>query len=239
MPVTWVLVLLLWRYRSTSPKRKRRIGWTIFIILIVFSNEWLYKRVNLWWQPTPRAMETIAPHETAILLTGMINFDKTERGFFGSSSDRFIQANRLYHSGKVKRILITGGSGGLLHSYPSEAIFLQRMFIESGVAPQDLLVEPISRNTYENALYSKHWIDSLHLQGPFLLITSAQHMRRSEAVFKKANIAFTSFPCDYQQIDEHFVFDKHVIPNLKTMAQWTLLLKEMVGYWVYKLMGKA
>lgn len=239
MPVTWILVLLVWRYGSRSPRTKRRLTITCIIIALLFSNKWLYDQANLCWQPAPVSIEEVAPHETAILLTGMINFDKKDRGFFGTSSDRFIQTNRLYQSGKVKRILITGGSGSLTHTSPSEAIFLQQMFIESGVPEAAILAEPFSRNTYENALYSKRMIDSLQLQGPFLLVTSAQHLRRAEAVFRKMGIPFTSFPSDYQVINNRFSIDEHLIPSPRALGSWSLLIKEIVGYWVYKLTGKA
>jgi uncharacterized SAM-binding protein YcdF (DUF218 family) len=238
MPITWVLVLLVWRYFSRSPRLKRRLGIAAIIVLIVFSNQWIYDQANLCWQPASQQASALPDHEVGILLTGMIQFDKTNQGFFGASSDRFIQTNRLYHMGKIKKILITGGSSGVLHDYPPEASFLAQQFMEAGVPPANIIIEPNSRNTYENAIFSKRMIDSMQLKGPFLLITSAQHMRRSVAVFRKAGLRFDTYPADFQVTNQYFSFDD-LLPNPRILSYWTNLIKEVVGLFVYRLTGKA
>jgi uncharacterized SAM-binding protein YcdF (DUF218 family) len=62
-----------------------------------------------------------------------------------------------------------------------------------------LIVESESKNTYENALFTKKMIDSLNLNGSFILVTSAIHMPRAMAVFKKVG-----FKNIYQLIDNDF-----------------------------------
>ncbi|MFX5157804.1 hypothetical protein ABTC76_20570, partial [Acinetobacter baumannii] len=74
---------------------------------------------------------------------------------------------------------------------------------------------------------------------PSLLITSALHMRRSEAVFTKVEIRFDSYPADFKVVDEYFSVDDTLIPDAKLLKDWTHLIKEVVGLWVYQLTGKA
>ncbi len=239
IPFTWIIVLLVWIYFTKSPRLKRRLTILTICIAVVFSNPWLYKKVNLAWQAPKRNLLPAEQYETGILLTGMVQFDKYNEGFFGSAADRFIQTAALYHTGKIKKILVTGGSGSLFRTYLSEAEYLRKAFIANAIPEKDIIVEPLSRNTYENAIFSKKIIDSLQLKPPFLLITSAQHMPRSNAVFKRAGIAFVSYPTDYKVVAEDFSLDDTLLPDPKLLRTWSELIKEMVGLVACKLTGKA
>lgn len=239
IPFTWIMVLLVWIYFTKSAKLKRRLTILTIGITIIFSSPWLYKKATLAWQFPKKTLAAQEQYEVGILLTGMVLFDKYNEGFFGSSSDRFIQTATLYHTGKIKKILLTGGSGSLLYDYPAEAEYLKNALVSNAVPEKDIIVEPLSRNTYENAIFSKKIIDSLQLKPPFLVITSAFHMRRSSAVFKKAGIAFETYPCDYKVIEGKFSFDDLLIPDAKLLSNWSELLKEIIGLAVYKITGKA
>ncbi|MFZ8477648.1 YdcF family protein, partial [Staphylococcus aureus] len=85
----------------------------------------------------------------------------------------------LYHEGKIEKILVTGGNGNLFLNEPDESSFLEKEFIRNGVKKEDIILEKKSRNTYENAIFSKKILDSLKLKPPYILITSASHMPRS------------------------------------------------------------
>ena len=239
IPFTWVMLLLVWIAFAKSAILKRRLTIIAIVITVVFTNPWLYKQANLAWQPAKTTLNAQDTFDVGILLTGMIQFDHADVGYFGTASDRFIQTANLYHTGKIKKILITGGSGSLLHDYPSEAPFLKKAFLDNAVPEKDIIIEPLSRNTYENAVFSKKMIDSLQLKGPFLLITSAQHIRRSAAVFKKAGIPFEVFPADFRVVHDKFSPDDLFMPDAKLLKDWSHLLKEIIGLLAYKLTGKA
>ena len=239
IPFTWIMLLLVWIYFVKSASLKRKLTILTIIIAIVFSNPWIYKKASLAWQMERKILADQEQYEVGILLTGMVQFDKYNEGYFGSSADRFIQTATLYHTKKIKKILVTGGSGSLFHDYPAEADYLKKMLVANAIPEKDIMVEPLSRNTYENAIFSKKMIDSLQLKLPFLLITSASHMRRSSAVFKKAALPFVAYPCDYKVVEDKFSFDDTFIPNAKLLTTWSELIKEMIGLLVYKLTGKA
>lgn len=239
IPFNWIIILLISIYWVKSTRLKRRLTLITVLITLVFSNPWLYKKANKCWQADSKALSQMKNYELGILLTGMIQFDKKDQGFFGSAADRFIQTATLYHTGKIKKILVTGGNGSLLHTYKPEAVFLKEMLVNNNIPEQDIIVEPDSRNTYENALFSKRIIDSLKISTPSLLITSALHMRRSEAVFTKVGIRFDSYPADFKVVDEYFSVYDTLIPDAKLLKDWSHLIKEVVGLWVYQLTGKA
>lgn len=239
MPFWWIVILLVWMRLSKSPHTKKRLLTLAIIIGIVFTNPWLYRTAVLAWQPEPVQLPAGKIYETGIVLGGMAGYDKYERGHFGDASDRFIQTANLYHRGIIKRILITGGIGSLDQDQPAESIFLRAAFKENGVPDSSIIIESRSRNTYENAIYSRKLIDSLHLRPPCVLITSAMHMKRSENVFRKAGYNFVSYPCDYKVTPVKFQLLGNIIPNISLLDQWSVFIKEMIGLVVYKLTGKA
>lgn len=239
IPFTWVMLLLLWIAFAKSAILKRRLTIITIVLVVVFTNPWLYNQANLAWQPAKKSLGSQEQYELGILLTGMVQYDRFNEGYFGSASDRFIQTANLYHTGKIKKILVTGGSGSLLHDYPSEAEFLKKAFLDNAIPEKDIIIEPMARNTYENAIFSKKIIDSLSFKGPFLMITSAQHIRRSAAVFKKAGIPFVAYPGDFREVQNKFSPDDAFMPDAKLLKEWSYLLKEMIGLLAYKLTGKA
>ena len=57
--------------------------------------------------------------------------------------------------GKFKKFLLTGGSGFMFGTEKSEAVLARELLIRLGVPDEDIIVEPDSKNTFENALFTK------------------------------------------------------------------------------------
>ena len=211
----------------------------IVIIFVFFSNPFLYKYLVTLWQPMVTILPSNTSYEAGILLGGMAGFDKNEHGYFGSSADRFIQAANLYHQGIIKKIIVSGGTGTIDQTKPAESPFLQSQLMANGVKETDIIIDSRSRNTFENAIFSKQIIDSSKFQPPFILITSAIHMKRSISVFNKAGLDCIPFPCDYKVIATKFSIDNLIIPDISLLKEWGFFLKEIIGLYAYKLTGKA
>lgn len=239
VPFWWIVILWVWRFFSKSAKVKKRLGILIIIIAIVFTNPYLYRSLVMQWQFAPVTLAAGKTYEAGIVLGGLSGYDKNERGYFGSNADRFIQTANLYHQGIIKRIIISSGSGRLDQKDPAESFFLRTQFIANGVPDSLIFLESRSKNTYENAIFSKQITDSLQLSPPFVLITSAFHMKRSVSVFKKAGFDCVAFPCDYKVVPLRFAVDDAFLPNISLLNEWSMLIKEVVGLYVYKLTGKA
>ncbi len=239
VPFWWIILLFIWMLISKSEKTKKRLRIAILSIFIVFTNPFIYRSLVLLWQPAPVEISAEKKYEVGILLGGLAGYDKNYRGYFGSAADRFIQTANLYHRGIIRKIIISGGTGSLLQNEPSESWFLRTAFLENGIPDSAIIVEPKSRNTYENAIYSKKIIDSLQAKLPYVIITSAMHMPRSASVFKKAGYGFIPFPCDYRVVPQKFSIDNYILPNAGLLNEWSFFIKEVVGLYVYKLTGKA
>lgn len=239
IPFWWMVILLLLRWVIRNARWKKILGGISIVIGIVFTNPYLYRTANLAWQPPPVDLPLNRSYDAGILLGGMAGYDKYDRGYFGGSADRFIQTANLYHQGIIKKIIVTGGTGTISQKEPAEAIYLRTQLIANGVKTEDIIMESRSRNTYENAVYSKILTDSLQLKPPFILITSAQHMKRSISVFNKAAFTTIAFPCDYKVTPTRETFDNIIVPQISLLNDWSYLLKEIVGLSVYRLTGKA
>lgn len=233
-------MLLLFIWWLFTKKYRRKLGIILICMFFFFSNPYIIYKITIAWQANQKNLTPGENYETGILLAGFVGFEfKSKQGFYGSASDRFIQAVRLYKLGYIKKIIITGGSGSLWRQQYKEADFVKQELLTMGVAAQDVLSENQSRNTYENAINTKKLIDSMNLKPPFLLITSAMHMKRSEQVFKKAGVQTIAYPCNFSVIQNPQLFWNSIIPSYKALEGWDIFLKEAMGLLVYKITGKA
>src|SRR5689334_11961811 len=92
------------------------------------------------------------------------------------------------------RIIFSGGDGGLLYG-GNESEAALRLFERLGLAAGRVEVEDQSRNTFENALFSKR------IAGPkagerWLLVTSAYHVPRAMGMFRAAGFVVEAYPVD-------------------------------------------
>ncbi len=239
-PFNWILLLFIWWLFTKNAARKKKIGISLLILVLFFSNPYIIHEITLGWQEKEKIMQTDERYQTGIVLAGFVGFlYKTRQGYYGAASDRFIQTMRLYKTGRIKKILITGGSGNPWRQEYKEADFVKEQLIDMGVPADDIIAESESRNTFENAAHTKAVLDSLHLTEPCLLITSAMHMKRSQQVFSKAGIKTIAYPCNFNAIPNPQTFMSTVVPTYKAFEGWDVFLKEAVGLVMYKLTGKA
>jgi uncharacterized SAM-binding protein YcdF (DUF218 family) len=228
-PFLWILLLVAAYFLVRDDVHKRRLRSAAIILFLFFSNSFIID--NIWAKYQWKAVQLNTTFQTGILLGGMAGYDEsTNQGFFGSASDRFIQAARLYHTGQIKRILVTGGNAIFVKQKGyNEADFIAKNLEELKVPREHILLEKRARNTIQNAAFSKQILDSLG-NSSSLIITSAIHMPRAMKVFEKAGMAVAAFPCNYRilQTDTEFTW-KSLIPSQEAFNQWTLILKEWVG----------
>ncbi|WP_332910368.1 YdcF family protein [Algoriphagus boritolerans] len=125
--------------------------------MLFFTNPFLSNLALLAWEPEFKSFDGIENHEIGIVLTGVTNLNKTatDRTFFNKGADRITHALQLYRMGKIKKILITGGQGLNPVNPQSEAELLQRFLIMTGMPESDILIEDQSKNTAQNAQFTR------------------------------------------------------------------------------------
>ena len=116
---------------------------------------------------------------------------------FKGAVDRVIAVAALAHRYPNARIIFSGGSGNLISGDAREADYASAVFESLGVPKQRLTMERRSRNTQENAEFSK-MIAAPKSGERWLLVTSAYHMPRSVGLFRKAGFAVEPYPVDWR-----------------------------------------
>jgi len=232
-PFNWVILFLLLAYFLKSKKLKKLSIISAIALFIVFGNQALLNEYAKMWQPKPVVLAPGSEYSCGIVPGGFASPDAHANGYFNATADRFIQAVKLYKTGHIKHILISGGNGKENEKSFREAAWVRGELVSVGIPDSVIFTEDKANNTKENAIYSKQILDSLRLTPPYLLITSAFHMPRAALVFKKAGVDVVSFPCNYN-IGRGSFSAWDLIPTPSTLLGWDAFLKETVGYWWYR-----
>ena len=182
----------------------------------------------------PRSASATPAADLIVVLGGGLEgpTDKRPVADFNHAADRLYFAADLFHAGKAPAILVSGGSvRGLTQETEAEAsaAILRRL----GVPEGRLRLEGDSRNTRENALFSRTLAAETRR---ILLVTSASHMRRAQGCFEA--VGFTVIPAatdfeDYSGWDPVLRW----LPSHDALATSSRLLKEALGLVVYRLRG--
>ncbi len=135
------------------------------------------------------------------------------------------------------RIVFSGGSPALFFSEAPEAEFAVRLLQSLGVPRERVLVEERSRNTVENAVFSK-LIAQPKPGERWLLVTSAYHMPRSVGVFRAAGFPVEPYPVDWRT---RGVADAmRPFPTLaEGLRRTDTAVREWVGLVAYRLTGRS
>lgn len=232
-PFNWIIILLIASYFFRKALLKKTCRIMALCLFLLFGNQWLLDQYAKIWQPAPVVINSSVPYSCGIVLGGFASPDADANGYFNSASDRFIQAVKLYHTGKISRILISGGNGK-----PGEKSFREGAWVKTelrvlGIPDSAIFAEDRSNNTGDNAMYAKQILDSLQLRPPYLLVTSAFHMPRAALIFKKAGLDIKAFPCNYTA-GRGSSDIRDLLPRPSVLLAWEPYLKEAAAYLWYK-----
>ncbi len=95
------------------------------------------------------------------------------------------------------RIIFSGGTSSLVFDAPAEAPVAVKELEALGVAHDRITAEEQSRNTIENAVFSRLLADPKPGER-WLLVTSAYHMPRAIAAFRAAGFPIEPYPVDWR-----------------------------------------
>ncbi len=239
-PFNWILFFLIYAWITKNQQRKNLFFKIGIILLLVFTNNVIFLEFARLWEPKGKKIEQVKHYDVAVVLGGMSEYNNDlERLSIRRGGDRIWQAIHLYHLGKVNKILISGDSGYLVDKGLKEAKQFKQVLLDEGIPNEDIIVENKSKNTYQNALETKKILDKTPQKESILLVTSALHMRRSKACFKKVGFKnFGTFSTDhYTGENRNYYFDQYIIPNQSVLNDWYKLIHEWVGYVIYWVVG--
>ncbi|MEL6500195.1 MAG: YdcF family protein [Cyanobacteria bacterium J06623_1] len=240
-----LLLFALWLSRKRS--RKTYIPILLALVLLLLSSNSIIANnliASLEKQYLPLSEPPTA--EAIVVLGGATRNNEPPRILpdMSDRGDRLLYAAKLYKDGAAPKILLSGGriqwTGGDSSEAKSMATILELM----GIPPEDLILESRSLNTHENAVYTKEILQQQNID-KVLLVTSAAHMPRSIAIFKRENINAIPAPADYMISDRNLVEHRYtsesrilsLLPNSQSLDYTTQAMKEYIGTFIYRLKG--
>lgn len=230
-------------------KRPRLSAVLIMIALLAIvlpSNSWIANHMvrSLEWQNIPTGELPTA--EAIVVLGGATRPQSPPRPWIDllDEGDRIVHGAQLYTQGKAPLLIMSGGRIDWQDNSESESADMAKLAEALGVPSTAILQDPTSLNTYENAVNVKKILQDRGIKR-VLLVTSAMHMPRSIAIFKKQGIEAIPAPTDFWISEQEIQTDRVTVqetilnwfPDSGSLHRFTRALKEYIGYGVYRLRG--
>ena len=232
-------------------KRPRLVLWlglAAFLLLWLGGNRLVSMALlrSLEWQYLP---SDVTPNADVIVLLGGGELPSTPPqplAGVNDDGDRIIYAAWLYQQGAAPHVLASGGIVGVDGpALQAGADAMAQLLNIMGVPPAALWLEPRSRNTYENAVETKKLLDARGIRR-IILVTSALHMPRASAIFRKQGFDVIPAPTDYAVTtalwDYYLTPDPaiqvfNLFPTAEALDNTMHALREYMGIVVYRLRG--
>jgi uncharacterized SAM-binding protein YcdF (DUF218 family) len=231
------LVLLCTRFR-------RLASWLVVTSLVLIAVAGLSPLGNALILPLEQRFPpwdaSRGPPTGMVVLGGAINPDiSAARGTvaLNEAAERITVAAELARQYPAARIIFSGGSNALVFDGAVEAAFAVQEFEALGIPHDRVTAEEQSRNTIENAVFSR--LIAVPKPGErWLLVTSAYHMPRAIGVFRAAGFPVEACPVDWRTrgpIDAVQPFASLGDGLRRTDTA----VREWVGLLAYRLTGKT
>ena len=146
-------------------------------------------------------------------------------------ANRLLMGIRLHRALKLP-ILV---SAGQVFSYTgTEADIEYRLLKSVGIGEAFILKEDRSRNTVENARYTKQLCEKMGMD-KVILVTSAYHLPRSVLIFEREGVNVIPYPTDYKTNKEIAIDAFSFTPSAEAVRTSAIAMKEYLGILAVKL----
>lgn len=181
-----------------------------------------------------------APPDGIVVLGGSIDQELSAQyggASFNQAAERVIAPLELRRRYPRARLVFTGGSAALRPSTLTEAWAVRRFWRAVGLDQGDVVYEDRSRNTFENALFTRDLVKPKEGER-WLLVTSAMHMPRAVGVFRKVGFPVIAYPVDFRTNGE---FWRAGVPadTGTGVSMVENAMHEWLGLIAYRLTGKT
>ena len=234
-----ILSLLLMATRFVALGRKLAVATLILLTLSAFSplgNLLLYPLESRFpaWDPSRGAPDGI------IVLGGSVDTDLSaahHTPVVAYAADRMLAPADLARRYPKARIVFTGGTSNLIATEAREADYSAPILENLGIPKERVILERDSRNTWENAIFTKQMVAPKPGER-WLLVTSAFHMPRSMGIFRKAGFDVEAYPVDWRMggRDELFAFTRN---GREGLEKTDVAMREWIGLVAYRVMGRT
>lgn len=155
------------------------------------------------------------------------------------AAERLIEPLRLLSRYPTLRMVYSGGDASIFGGGVAEAELARRFFSSVGIAESRARYQSRSRNTFEDARFTCALLardPEFNGNKPWLLVTSAAHMKRAISVFQAEGCQVTAYPVDFRSHRQARWFRYHWRQGLDA---WRVWLREECGALVYAMLGRT
>jgi uncharacterized SAM-binding protein YcdF (DUF218 family) len=190
--------LLLRRRGSRLGKRLVGLGAVLFVVFgLSPASNWLLLPLE---QRFPAWRDDGKPVAAVVVLGGAIDpgVSAARRQLaLNDSAERMVAMGDLARLFPSVPVVFSGGAGSPVDGEVTEAEVVEAHLAEFGLAQDRVRFERRSRNTVENARFTKALLD-LKPGDRVLLVTSAFHMPRSMGLFRREGYDVVPYPVDFR-----------------------------------------
>jgi len=190
------LVLMLTRFRRAG---LRLTGLSVLLLAIGGFSPLGLVLENGLENRFPRWNEARGAPDGIVVLGGVISpAISRSRGevALNDAAERVTAIAKLARAYPKARIVFSSGDGSLLGKEGAEANYLYPLLDSFGVPRERVTLETRSRNTAENAAFSKALVKPKPGER-WLLVTSAFHMPRAVGCFRRVGFPVEAYPVDW------------------------------------------
>lgn len=183
-----------------------------------------------------RPVEMPGKVDGIISLGGAVNPYLAERrneASVNDSAERLLAFAELVRRYPDARAVVSGGSGRLFGQSFKEDVPALGALRQAGLDTDRLIFEGESRNTVENALFSKAIVDPKPGEN-WLLVTSAIHMPRAVGLFRAVGWQVIPYPVDYRTAPDaspwvRFEAERAMVLLNEGIREWLGLLSQWLA----------
>lgn len=236
-----ILIVAAWLLLRTGMRRTASavLGITCLMTITIAClpvGEWLFHPLETRFETNPPLPTDV---DGILMLGGALSpalsqaWDQTETYDGAERLQAFVTLARHYPQAQLA---FSGGSGNPRRQGLKEAQAIASYLQQMGLGEREVVLESRSRNTWENAVYSKALLNPDSSER-WILITSAFHMPRAVGIFCQQGWPVLPWPVDHRsergnllRIQFQFAF------NLLTLREAT---KEWTGLLAYATTGRS
>lgn len=202
-PFNMVLFLVLLALLALWLRRwrlgRRLLGAALALVLIIWLPPWtvwfLAPLENRFPAPDP-----LPDHVDGVVVLGgaidpVLSVERGQPNLNGAA-ERVLAMAELARRFPDAKIVFSGGSGSISRQDIKEAPVVRAVMASLGIGGPRIVYEEQSRNTWENAVFSRA-VAFPNAGETWLLVTSALHMPRSVGAFRAAGWRVVPYPVDY------------------------------------------
>ncbi len=248
MPLTqpvglfWLCLVLLvvWRVRTRQWRRTILPGALALVVFLIGGTSLPTRLLASLERPyTGTNPDNLSQADAVIMLGGVLQPSRND--IFGfelkDSADRFVTALELMRRGKGRALVLGGGVAKGENPGPPEGELLQRFISAWSLTNAPVYLLGACATTRDEAQRTQA-LAAAHQWKRLILVTSAWHMKRGEALFRRLGMPVTCVAGDFvatAELEHPGPFTP--FPTAGGFVILSMYLHEVIGWQVYRLRG--